>query len=72
MQELIIRMSGTELSDLYFPATRVRTSPATSPEEGSMHITDVVTETVDQARRRMALKARQEGVTITFDSSGEF
>jgi len=37
-----------------------------------MNVLDTVTETVDQARRRLAEKARQEGVTLTLDDDGRW
>jgi len=37
-----------------------------------MNVLDTVTETVDQARRRLAEKARQEGVKLTLDDDGRW
>ena len=37
-----------------------------------MNVLDTVTETIDQARRRLAEKARQEGVTLTLDDDGRW
>jgi cytochrome c553 len=37
-----------------------------------MNVLDTVTETVDHARRRLAEKARQEGVTLSLDDDGRW
>ena len=37
-----------------------------------MNVLDTVTETVDQARRRLAEKARTEGVTLSLDDDGRW
>jgi len=37
-----------------------------------MNVLDTVTETVDQARRRLAEKARREGVTLSLDDDGRW
>ena len=37
-----------------------------------MNVLDTVTETVDQARRRLAAKARREGVTLSLDDDGRW